>query len=133
MSRTQPRPRPGRRLAVALVPMLAFCAPDVGRAAPGGPIGVLPLGTYICELPGDATGPAGLRQRDEEFRITHGSSYRTDRGPGIYLLTGDRLTFTSGPLKGGIWHRTGRSFLRRVQADGSDGALRCVRQGSSGR
>ena len=122
------------RVPARLFPALLLAmAPATVRAAPGGPIGVMPLGAYICELPGDASGPAGLRQRGDEFAITHGSSYRTDQGPGIYLLTGNRLTFTSGPLKGGIWHRTGRSFLRRVQADGTDGALRCVRQGSSGR
>lgn len=119
------------RIVIAL--LAGWPVAPVALAAPGGPIGVMPLGPYICELPGDATGPAGRRQPDEEFRITHGSSYRTHASPGIYLLTGDRLTFTSGPLKGAIWHRTGRSFLRRVLPDGSDGALRCVRQGSAGR
>lgn len=115
------------RLSPLFVLLALAAAP--AAAAPGGPIGVMPLGNYICELPGDATGPAGQRQPDEDFRITHGSSYRAARGQGVYLLTGDRLTFTSGPYRGRTWHRTGRTFLRRIQPDGSDGALRCVRQG----
>ena len=113
-------------LLIAILAGAGAGAP-AAQAAPGGPIGVLPLGAYICELPGDATGPAGRRQPDAEFRIVYGSGYRTATGQGIYLFTGDRLTFTSGPFKGQAYHRTGRSFLRRVMPDGKDGPLRCVR------
>ena len=114
------------RLARLAAPALLLAA--AASAAPGGPIGTLPLGAYICELPGDATGPAGERQPAADFTVTNASSYRTASGKGIYLLTGDRMVFTSGPLDGIKYHRTGPGFLRRTAPDGNDGPLHCVRQ-----
>ena len=102
-------------------------------AAPGGPIGTLPLGYYSCELPGDALGAAGEHQPESDFAITHASSYRSATGKGIYLLTGDRLVFTSGPFDGIKFHRLTDGFLRRTEADGSDGDLRCVRRTANNR
>lgn len=123
------------RRAVVAAALLAASAllPGGVSAAPGGPIGTLPLGNYACELPGDATGPAGIRQPDADFRVTNASSYRTATGKGIYLLTGDRLVFTSGPFNGVKYHRTAPGFLRRTLPDGSDGPLHCVRQVSNNR
>lgn len=118
------------RLTLALI--VAAALADPGLAAPGGPIGTMPLGHYVCELPGDVTGLAGLRQPEAEFTLTRGSSYRAAGGTGTYLLTGDRLTFTAGPRLGAAYRRTGTSFLRQIQADGTDGRLRCVRQSSAG-
>ena len=114
------------RLAFLAAPALVLAS--VSGAAPGGPIGTLPLGAYVCELPGDATGPAGERKPEADFTVTNASSYRAAAGKGIYLLTGDRMVFTSGPLDGVKYHRTGPGFLRRTEADGKDGPLRCVRQ-----
>lgn len=102
-------------------------------AAPGGPLGTLPLGNYRCELPGDAEGAAGIPQPDEDFAVVHGSGYAMDQGRGVYLMTGDRVEFTSGPRRGVVYRLSGRSFLRRLLADGSEGALRCVRAPNSGR
>lgn len=110
---------------------LALAAPAL--AAPGGKLGTLPLGTYRCELPGDAEGAAGVAQPGEDFAVVHGSGYEMDRGRGVYLMTGDRVEFTSGPLRGVVYRLSGRSFLRRLLADGSEGALRCVRAPNSGR
>lgn len=125
-----------RTLLTAVAPLgcLALvAAPAPLAAAPGGPIGVLPLGHYVCELPGDATGAAGLRQTEPEFTITFGSTYRAATGVGTYLLTGDRLAFTSGPMMGRTYRRTGGTFLRQILPDGRDGRLRCVRQGGTKR
>lgn len=102
-------------------------------AAPGGPLGTLPLGNYRCELPGDAEGAAGVRQPGDDFSIIFGSGYRTAAGRGIYLMTGERVEFTSGPLRGIAFARSGRSFLRRLSPAGGEAGLRCVRAPNSGR
>lgn len=117
---------------------LALLAAVPAGAAPGGPLGTLPLGTYRCELPGDAEGAAGVPQPGEDFHVVHGSGYAMANGAlagarGVYLMTGDRVEFTSGPRRGVVFTLSGRSFLRRVSGDGSAGALRCVRAPNSGR
>jgi hypothetical protein len=96
-------------------------------AVPGGEIGTLDIGRYVCELPGDASGPAGRAVPALDFSIVNASSYRSGGTMGSYLLTGDRLVMTSGLRKGERYHRVSRDFLRRVGADGRDTALRCVR------
>jgi hypothetical protein len=108
-------------LAVA---MLAPAAPI--SAVPGGEIGTLEQGRYTCELPGDATGPVGLHVPEADFTVISASSYRAKGTLGSYLLTGDRLVMTNGPHRGQKFHRLSRGFLRRLNADGSDGDLRCV-------
>ncbi len=120
-----------RRLILSALPALVLAAS--ASAAPGGPIGTLPRGPYVCELPGDALGPTGERQPQYDFTVIHGSSYRAGGQRGVYLLTGDRVAFTSGPFDGVRFHRLGDGFLRRIEADGSDGPLRCVRQGANNR
>lgn len=88
----------------------------------------MPIGDYACELPGDATGAAGLRQPAEDFAVVNASSYRAAGAMGSYLLSGDRLTMTSGPHRGKRFHRMSDGFLRRMGADGEDSSLRCVRR-----
>ena len=107
---------------------LALSAAAPALAAPGGPIGTLPLGSYVCELPGDAAGPAGLRTPVQDFRVLNASSYETGGGRGAYLMTGDVVTMTSGPKLGQRFHKLGGGFLRLIEGDGRDGPLRCVRQ-----
>jgi hypothetical protein len=97
-------------------------------AVPGGPIDTLEPGNYVCELPGDATGPAGIRMDDESFSIRNSTSYQTARGDGTYLLTSNLLTMTSGPKRGQRFHRISDRFLRLIGPDGKDGALRCIRR-----
>jgi hypothetical protein len=97
-------------------------------AAPGGPITTMQRGHYACELPGDASGAAGRRVPDSDFLITNASSYQSAGGTGIYLLTGDQLTMTSGPMQGQQFRRISNNFLRLMTPDGSESALRCVRQ-----
>lgn len=113
-----------RALAALLAPLAA--APAL--AADGGPIDTILLGYYACELPGDATGPAGHRRPEENFWIIAGSSYRTEQGHGAYLLTGNRVIMTSGPMRGEKFRRVSNGFLRKLNADGTDTALRCVRR-----
>jgi hypothetical protein len=99
-------------------------------AAPGGPIDTVHRGGYACSLPGDATGPAGFPVAEEGFEVLSGSNYATAEGRGSYLLTGDLLTFTSGPKRGQKFNRISSNFLRKLAPDGAETTLRCVRQGS---
>ena len=110
-----------------LAAAISVCLSAPAHAAPGGGIGTIPLGKYICETTGDALGDAGVHQPQFDFQATRGSSYRTATGSGVYLLTGLGLVFTSGPFEG-MWFRHVRAgFLRAIEADGKDGNLRCVR------
>ena len=114
----------GKTAGVALALVFA----TVAFAAPGGRIGTLPIGDYACELPGDATGAAGLRQPAEDFAVVNASSYRAAGAMGSYLLSGDRLTMTSGPHRGKRYRRLSDGFLRLIGGDGEDSVLRCIRR-----
>lgn len=113
-----------RTLTAAAI--LVAAAP--AAAVPGGKLGTLEAGTYVCELPGDAAGAAGVRQADEGFEIVNANTYRNAVGRGSYLLTGDTVTMTSGPKRGLRYHRISARFLRLIGPDGKDSALRCVRR-----
>ncbi len=113
-------------MALAAVLMLALAFP--AAAAPGGDLGTMPAGDYICELPGDVSGPAGLRVPSEDFTVVTASSYRAAGLLGSYLLTGDRLAMTGGAFRGKIYERQSEGFVRRINADGKPGNLRCVRR-----
>jgi hypothetical protein len=106
----------------------AILATGPALAAPGGPIDSLAPGRYMCELPGDATGPAGLRQDEETFVVLNASSYEAPGGRGTYLVTGDTVTITSGPKNGDKFRRVSGNFLRKLGPDGQESALRCVRR-----
>lgn len=107
---------------------LAVLAAGPALATPGGPIDTLQQGTYVCELPGDAAGPAGLRQPHRDFTVINSSSYTAEGQRGTYLLTGDNVVFTSGPRKGQRYTRLSANFLREIGLDGEAGRLRCVRR-----
>lgn len=108
--------------------LLGILCASPAIAAPGGPIDTIHRGEYHCELPGDATGPAGHPLPEEGFEILSGSSYMTARGGGAYLLTGDLLVMTSGPKRGQRFNRRSSNFLRKLAPDGAESALRCVRR-----
>ena len=115
-------PRPAAPLAFAL----ALLAPPVA-AGEDGPLGTLPQGRYTCALPGDALGEAVLPLPEKTFHIDNGSTYRTAQGSGTYLLTGDTVRFTRGPMKGMQFERTGHGSLRQLDEQGRPGRERCVR------
>jgi hypothetical protein len=107
---------------------IALLATGAALAAPGGPLDTLEPGRYICELPGDASGAAGLRQDDETFVVLNAGSYESAAGRGTYLVTGDMVTITSGPKNGQRFRRISANFLRKLRPDSQDSALRCVRR-----
>jgi hypothetical protein len=121
-------PGPMRRVFpswLAGASLLAAAGP--ASAVPGGAIGVLPQGDYVCEVPGDPADPASFAGRhvpEADFEVIADSSYRTAAGRGVYLLTGERVAMTSGPLSGRSFHRVGSGFLRVT--GGGDSAMRCV-------
>ena len=101
-------------------------------AAVVGPAGAvevrtLPLGAYSCEVPGDAMHAAGLHVAAEDFAIVHSSTYAAAGKMGSYLMIGNVIEMTSGPRLGEKFHRISDNYLRKLNPDGSDGELRCVR------
>jgi len=96
-----------------------------------GTLKTLPQGIYQCALPGDAAGAAWRPVAGMDFTIINASSYESERGHGTYLLKGNQLVFTRGPLKGVQLQRSGEYTLRAMEQDASLGAMRCVRLGSS--
>ena len=113
----------------ALVPvalMLLIPALPV-TASPGGKLETLPRGRYTCALPGDALAEAFVVLQDKGFVIDNGSPYRTEAGTGTYLMTGDEVRFTRGPMNGMRFQRTGPGSLRWIDENGQPGRVRCVR------
>ncbi|HWT31431.1 MAG TPA: hypothetical protein VEB68_12215 [Croceibacterium sp.] len=107
-----------------LVAIAAGAAPALAQ----GPIGTLSRGAYVCELPGDAAGRAGIVQPQAGFTIESASRYSSAKGGGAYLRRGDVVTLTSGPRRGESYAVVSTGFLRRIE-NGQPGRLRCVRQG----
>ena len=120
------------RIALAFAAVLAAAisaaSPAPLSAAPGGELDTLPIGDYICELPGNVIGPAGLRVPEEDFTVVTASSYRAGGVLGSYLLTGEQLTMTGGPHRGKRYKRLSTGFVRKLDAAGTPGDLRCVRR-----
>lgn len=106
-------------LAIATLPSTAWAQ---------GRIGTVARGLYVCELPGNASGAAGIEQPQESFRIANSSRYETAEGNGTYLRRGDTLTMTSGPRKGDSYQVVTSTFLRKIE-NGEPGRLRCIRGG----
>jgi len=92
-----------------------------------GRIGTIEQGRYVCELPGDASGPRGVEQPELGFRIENASRYSSEAGSGTYLRRGNELIFSSGPRNGERYQVVSTSFLRKLE-DGKASRLRCVRR-----
>ena len=103
-----------------LIAMIAFAATGPAFAVPGGELDTLPRGLFVCELPGDANGSVGQLVPEADFAISNDSTYQTDLGYGAYLVTGDQVTMTSGPLRGDRFRRVSDRFLRKLDAAGKE-------------
>lgn len=101
-------------------------------AVPGGKLSTLERGTWVCEMPGDAATARGVPVPEAGFEITRSSNYRTPAGRGTYLRTGDQVTLTSGPRKGESYSLENEHFLRKLDADGKETGLRCIKLGAAG-
>jgi hypothetical protein len=118
----------GARMIRSL-PFAALFASAASIAPAQGPIDTVLRGAYVCELPGDAAGQAGIPQPDRSFTIESSSRYATLHGSGVYLRRGNRLDMTSGPRRGDSYLVIRPGFLRERQANGTAGRLRCVLEG----
>ncbi|WP_157093091.1 elongation factor P [Paraurantiacibacter namhicola] len=99
-------------------------------AAPGSAqdrIDTVMRGQYACELPGNAAGAVAVPQPDMDFRIKSASRYSGNGGEGIYLFRGGTLQFTTGPRKGERYRQVRDGFMRKLDADGKESRLRCIR------
>ena len=112
----------------SFAPLLLCAAPVAAQ----GDIGTITRGSYVCELPndvrGDVRGAPGVAQPDAGFAIESASRYSAPQGTGTYLRRGETVTFTSGPRNGESYAIVGRDFLRRIDANGQPGRMRCLRQ-----
>jgi len=113
-----------KALAALVLAAPAFAALP---AAAQGKIGTLERGQYVCELPGDAAGRAGVEQEGENFTISSASRYTAPDGSGTYLRRGNVLEMTSGARNGARYQVVSERFLRKLE-DGTPGRLRCVKQ-----
>lgn len=92
---------------------------------------VLPQGRYACWTAGTATGPALTGNPERSFTIVRGSSYETATGGGTYLLAGDILTFTRGPLKDMRLRGSREGYWQNVDREGGLQPLKCSRTGAA--
>lgn len=122
------RVAPNATLLTAAALAATACAAATPAPPPvaGGQISTLPMGTYSCELPGDAASAVGKPVAEYQFRIVNSSSYKSGGIRGSYLRTDSHVVMTGGPLKGKSFHRISEGFLRVIQDDGTDGEMRCV-------
>ena len=110
--------------ALATIACTATAAPSPAQDR----IQTLERGTFICELPGDAEGKAGIRQEDAGFTIASASRYLSPQGSGTYLRRGEVVEMTSGPRSGERYRVVSERFLRKLEG-GKMGRLRCIKQG----
>ena len=108
--------------------LAALVAASASSAFAEGPIDTVKRGNYVCELPGDAGGRAGIVQPHRSFTIETYSRYLSDAGGGTYLRRGEQLQMTSGPRKGETYKIVHPGFLRLLGPDGKVERLRCVLQ-----
>lgn len=114
-------------LAAALAAILSV--PANAAAVGKGRLGTLPLGRYLCETPGDATGLASRPVEAMWFDVVTGSSYDGPGGRGTYLLTGDTVIFTRGPMRGLQFVRVSQRTLKGIDVASMKAGVRCVRTG----
>ena len=118
------------RRALVLVPIALCAAGPVGAGT--GPLSTLTLGRYVCERPAEPGSQVAVTDPQASFAVTTASRYvASDSNRGTYLLTGNTIEMTSGPLFGTRLVRLRGSFLRVLGPDGAPGPTRCVLSRSS--
>ncbi len=116
-----------KRAILPIALAVSAATPGPAFAVSGGPIDTMPLGYYVCAVPGGTDGPALRHVPDADFEIRDSSSYLVDGQLGTYLLLGDEMTMTSGPFQGARFHRESSGLLKRLGPDGDEDRLSCSR------
>ena len=117
------------RLRYLAIVLSVVAAP---AGAQQGPLRTLMVGSYVCERPAAFGGQVVEPEPAASFAIRSASSYAASDGrTGTYLMTGGTVTMTSGPLAGTRLVRVRPAFLRRIEANGVPGPVRCVLNRSS--
>jgi hypothetical protein len=119
-----------RQTALLAACALALFGADAAHAGERERIGTLPQGRYECGFPGDAAGQAWVVDPAYNFTISSASRYISAKGKGTYLMTGQDVIFTRGPMKDMRMRRQASGLLQQVDAQGEPGRLRCHRVGS---
>ena len=101
-------------------------------AVSGGQLDTIERGPWACEMPGDAGTTPGVATPEADFIITNGSTYHVPEGHGTYLRTGDDVRMTSGPRQGDRYTLQSEHFLRKLDSNGKDTGLRCIKLGEAG-
>ncbi|MXP25384.1 elongation factor P [Altererythrobacter indicus] len=123
----QPASRP------IILALCALAAAWLPAAASAEKLATLERGQWYCEMPGDASGPAGLELKQENFRILSASRYKTSEGSGIYLRQGKHVLMTSGPRKGDRYQLVAERIVQKLDSNGNLTPLRCVQHNSDQR
>jgi hypothetical protein len=114
--------------ALLVLALIGLAAPVL--AVPGGKLGVLPQGSWTCEIPGDAT-VVPVVKPEASFTIVPDSSYVAPNGTrGSYLLLADSVTLTSGVFSGRRFVMDGEEIMRELGQGDAPSGLRCVHAGA---
>lgn len=114
-------------LPIAALVLVAGSPPPPAPGLLEGKLDILEHGRWSCEVPGDASGAAYRTIPEGWFEVVNNSSYLNADGHGTYLLTGNQLRFTRGPMLGARFHRTSPNVVRLLNASGEPTDVRCVR------
>ncbi|WP_150124955.1 hypothetical protein [Tsuneonella mangrovi] len=114
-------------LTATILPVLGLALGAASDTDLSGKLDTLRHGRWTCETPGDATEAAVHPIPDEWFEVINNSSYRNKDGHGTYLLAGNKVYVTRGPLLGRRFIRTSSSALRQLDINGDETDIRCVR------
>ena len=93
-------------------------------------LNTLKRGNWYCEMPGDASGPVGVVDDTEDFKILSASRYKVSEGTGTYLRQGKHVLMTSGPRRGDRYQLASSRIVRKLDKQGNLTALRCLRHSS---
>jgi len=115
--------------SVAIAFLFALSAPAL--AASEGKLDTLERGTWVCEMPGDASTERGIPVPEANFEVTHSSTYRTENGRGTYLRMGDKVTVTSGPHKGQRFTVDSERMIKQLGPGDVETGLRCIKLGAT--
>lgn len=99
---------------------------EAAHAVPGGKLQTLQLGSWTCEVPGDAT-VLPVEKPELGFITVPDSSYVAPDGTrGSYLRLAGEITLTSGAFSGRRFIMDGEEIMRELGEGNQPSGIRCV-------